>query len=301
MCCHNPCAKMLSVGGRGGLRMRRGSPGSAASARPGKPSVTRLIQRIWIGCSGYRQPEKRREEQRRDLTDIAAHDEAHEFADVVEDPPTLANGGDDRREVVVEQYHRCGLARDVGADLAHGDADVGSFERGRVVHAVAGHRDVLAGRLQRVDDADLLLRARARIHAHLTHTLRELLVGQPRELPACESQRAGLGNAEPHRDRRRGGRMIARDHHRRDAGRFAVADGCGDLAAWRIDEAHETDERQVALDGVGLDDGGQCRKPAHREREHALSLPRELLSGPLLARAIDLHVARTRQPCNAQW
>ena len=50
-----------------------------------------------------------------------------------------------------------GFARDVGADPAHRDADVGALQRRRVVDAVAGHRDEFAARLQRLDDADLLL------------------------------------------------------------------------------------------------------------------------------------------------
>ena len=57
-----------------------------------------------------------------------------------------ADRADDRREVVVEQHERGGLARHVGAALAHGDADVGGLERRRVVHAVAGHRHDLAAR-----------------------------------------------------------------------------------------------------------------------------------------------------------
>ena len=53
---------------------------------------------------------------------------------------------DHRREVVLGEHERGGLASDVGAALAHGDADVGGLERGRVVDAVAGHGDDLARR-----------------------------------------------------------------------------------------------------------------------------------------------------------
>ena len=56
MCCHMPPAKMLSRGGRGGRCMTFPSAGSAASARPGSPSVTRLIHRMWIGSSGIGRP-----------------------------------------------------------------------------------------------------------------------------------------------------------------------------------------------------------------------------------------------------
>ena len=64
---------------------------------------------------------------------------------------------DDRSEIVVEQDDRRGLARDVGAAAAHGDADMGGLERRRIVDAVAGHGDDLAVGLQRLDDAQLLL------------------------------------------------------------------------------------------------------------------------------------------------
>ncbi len=50
-----------------------------------------------------------------------------------------------------------GLAGHVGAPAAHGDADVGRFQRRRVVHAVAGHGHDLAVGLERVDQAQLLL------------------------------------------------------------------------------------------------------------------------------------------------
>ncbi len=62
----------------------------------------------------------------------------------------------------------CGrLARNVGADLAHRDTDVRTFQRGRVVDAVAGHRNELAAALQRPNDADLLFRVDARIDAQM--------------------------------------------------------------------------------------------------------------------------------------
>jgi hypothetical protein len=65
--------------------------------------------------------------------------------------------GGDRREVVVGEHHGGGLAGDVGAGLAHGDADVGAAQRGCVVDAVAGHRDDLAQRAQGVGDPQLRL------------------------------------------------------------------------------------------------------------------------------------------------
>ena len=53
-----PWANMLSFGCLGGLLMTPFSAGSAARARPGSPSVTRLIQSIWIGSKGIGKPKK---------------------------------------------------------------------------------------------------------------------------------------------------------------------------------------------------------------------------------------------------
>ena len=75
----------------------------------------------------------------------------------------LAHRRDDGGEVVVGQDHVGRLLGDVGAGDAHRDADVGRLQRRRVVDAVAGHRDDVAVGLQRVDDAQLVLRRDARV------------------------------------------------------------------------------------------------------------------------------------------
>ena len=80
------------------------------------------------------------------------------LAQVREDAPSEPHAADDRDEAVVEEHEIGGLPRDVGAALAHGDADVGGFERRRVVDAVPGHGDDLAVGLQRLDQRKLLLR-----------------------------------------------------------------------------------------------------------------------------------------------
>ncbi len=65
--------------------------------------------------------------------------------------------GDDRGEVVVEQHEVGGLASDVAAARAHGDADVGLPQCGPVVHAVAGHRDHVPTRPECPSDPELVL------------------------------------------------------------------------------------------------------------------------------------------------
>ena len=75
-----------------------------------------------------------------------------ELADVVEDLTARLDGDHDRREVVVGQHHRGGLARDIGAREPHRDPNVGATQRRCVVDAVAGHGDDLALGPQGVGD-----------------------------------------------------------------------------------------------------------------------------------------------------
>ena len=116
---------MLSFGGRGGRSMTFVSAGSTPRASPGRPSVTRLIQRIWTGSSGSGQPEERAEEHHPDLAGVGGEGVADEAADVVVDPATLADGGHDRGEVVVGEDHVGGFFGDLGSGHAHRDTDVG--------------------------------------------------------------------------------------------------------------------------------------------------------------------------------
>ena len=144
---------------------------------------------------------------------------------------------DDGGEVVVEQDNVGNFAADVGAALSHGDADLRALERRRVVHAVAGHGHDLALRLQRFDDLQFLLRPHAREDVDLGKRL-----GQRGTLVVVKilaRQHAHAGNADQVRHRQRGGRVIAGDHHHKNAGGEGRGDGAGHLRAGRIPEQGE--------------------------------------------------------------
>ena len=83
-------------------------------------------------------------------------------ADVVVNRAPLMDGVDDGREIVVGQHHLRGLLGGLRALTAHGDADIGLLQRGRVVDAVAGHGHHRADRLQGSHDPQLVLRIGAR-------------------------------------------------------------------------------------------------------------------------------------------
>src|ERR1051325_8842493 len=53
---NRPLFSSRASGRRGGRAIRSGALGSAANANAGTPSVTRFIQRIWIGRSGSGRP-----------------------------------------------------------------------------------------------------------------------------------------------------------------------------------------------------------------------------------------------------
>jgi hypothetical protein len=67
-------------------------------------------------------------------------------------------------------------ARGLGPLDAHGGANIGLLERGRVVHAVAGHGDDMTVGLQRPHDAQLVLGAGAREHGHMLNELPQRVV-----------------------------------------------------------------------------------------------------------------------------
>ena len=135
---------------------------------------------------------------------------------------------------------------------AHGDADVGAFDRGRVVHAVAGHRDDCAVRLPRADDAELVLGRDAGIDGDSGE-----LAGQVRRRSILSSSLARDGtlslrrDAEFARDRQRGVRVVARNHHHANAGGAARRDGLLRFGARRVIHARQADEDQFALHFLG--------------------------------------------------
>ena len=126
------------------------------------------------------------------------------LADVVEDAAAFLDRLHDAGEIVVGQHHVGGLLRDVGAGDAHGDADIGGLERGRVVDAVAGHGDDVALALERADDPQLVLGIDAGEHAHLLDDRVELGVAHGAQLGAGHEPRARL------EDRRARGRSPRR-------------------------------------------------------------------------------------------
>ena len=87
-----------------------------------------------------------------------------ELDDVVVDRAPSSDGVHDGREVVVGERHGGCFFGHFGADDAHRDADVGSFEGEGVVGSVAGHGHHMVEVLERFDDGDLVFGRNSRKH-----------------------------------------------------------------------------------------------------------------------------------------
>ncbi len=228
------------------------------------------------GEQRYRQAEHHAAEDDQDFADVAREQEVHELADVGIDHPPLLDGGDDAGEVVVGEHHVGGLLGDVGAGDAHGHADVGVLERRRVVHAVAGHRDDVATRFQRLDDARLVLRRDATAHLQtiafvLQFGIVERLDFGPGQHQAARRQQTdlsgdGFGRFTVVTGNHDGAQSCSARH-------FQRLDGFGTR---RVDHAEHADEDEVLLDSL--------RRHVFRERlhraaghcEHAQGLTRQV-------------------------
>ena len=178
---------------------------------------------------------------------------------------------DDRAEVVLEQHQRRGLARHVGAAPAHGDADVRGLERRRVVDAVAGHGDHLAGGAVGLHQPQLLLRAHAREHVHAPHRGGER-ARRPSPRSASPVSASPRLDARLARDVERGAGKVAGDHHHADAGAPALRHRLGHRGAQRIGERDEADPAE--RDSARGSSATRPRQSASATAEQAQALAR---------------------------
>ena len=116
---------------------------------------------------------------------------AQEPADVVVDPAALRDRGDDGAEVVVGEDQVGGLPGHLGAAPPIATPMSARRSAGRVVDAVAGHRDHVAVGLPGADDVELLLRRGAGVHRRAER------LGSAVELAAGDDGLAGVEDAEP--------------------------------------------------------------------------------------------------------
>ena len=116
------------------------------------------------------------------------------------------------------------------------------FSAGRVVDAVAGHRDDVALLLEQPDQAHLVLGRHPRDDPDVVELAQQLLVAHRGELgagdrPALDAQLAG--------DRGGRRRVVAGDHPDLDPGVVALGDRDPGLGARRVDDADHREQREL--------------------------------------------------------
>ena len=165
---------------------------------------------------------------------------------VVIDRAPFAHRRRDRGEVVVGQHHVRRLLGGFGAFQPHRHAHVGALERGRVVHAVAGHRHDQAARLKRLDQPQLVLGRGAGEHRRLGQRGAQGFVVERVHVGAAQRHRV-FGEAELAGDLARGAHMVAGDHQHPHPRRATGGDGFRRFGARRVDEADQAQQRGAVL------------------------------------------------------
>ena len=200
------------------------------------------------GDEGGELPDAHRKEDDDDFGDVGPEEEAHDLLDVGVDAAAFLDGVDDGREVVVGERHVGSALRNVGARDAHRAADVGGFQCGRVVDAVARHRDDLALLLPCLDDADLVFGRNARIDGDMFDFLIELFVAHGVEFCARDGSVAFEQDPQLPCDGGGGDDVVARDHDGLDARLAADGDGFLCLGARGVDHADEPEEGEPVFE-----------------------------------------------------
>ena len=222
--------------------------------------MTMLIQRICSGFSGAPSAMLKMPAPMKigDEGDERRHLEAQVLQQVVVERAAVRHGLDDRGEVVVGEDHDGGLLGDLGAGDAHRDADVGGLQRGRVVDAVAGHRDDVALLLAAAARGGPCPRARPGRRRRCSSSSRcscsSLIAANSAPVTASTL------DAELRRDRGRGGGVVAGDHPHPDAGALCTRRSRAlRLGARRVDDA----DHAPAASGPAR---GRADRPSGRRR-----------------------------------
>ena len=204
------------------------------------------------GGDGQAGAQQDRRQDHQALAEVGGQGEGDELDEVVEDAAALLDGGLDGGEVVVGEDHVGGLLRNLRAPASHGDADVGLLQGGRVVDAVTGHRDDLAPRLQRTDEAQLVLGGHPGEDVGPGRDVGEVRVGHGGEVPAPDDDRRAVeaGHADLNGDGASGPGVVAGDHLDPDPGPDAGGHGPDRRLPRRVRHGDQPQHLQVGTGEV---------------------------------------------------
>ena len=147
---------------------------------------------------------------------------------------------DNRSKVIVGQNHIGSIFGHICPSDAHGNADVGSFERWRIIDAVTGHGDHRILFLPSFDDSNFITRGSPREHADISNIGCQILVAHLAEVMAGDRLLAAFKDANVFSNGFGRTEMIPSDHNRCNAGLFSSANGSGHFRARRINDTNQS-------------------------------------------------------------
>jgi hypothetical protein len=191
------------------------------------------------------------------LGDVLSEHVEDELLDVVEHAATLLDGVEDRSKVIVGEHDIRSLLGDIGTGLTHGNTNVGTLERGRVVDTVTGHGDEALATVKSLNHADLGLGSATGDNERKAGKLINLLIGELVEIVSGHNHslgdigsdlvHAGRQDADLEGDGTGGLRVVTSQHVDADTSLVEHGDGRTRLGAGRVVEADKTAEGEVVL------------------------------------------------------
>ena len=213
----------------------------------------------------YQRPSQQHGKQRETGDwNVDGKDISQSLLEIIEDPSAQFYSLHDRREIVVKQYQRRGLARHIRAPGSHGYTDVGRLQGGRVVHAIARHGHDFTVGLQCIHQAQLLFRHDPseniyRLNTPLQFRIVHPVQFGPRDILVRRGE-AYLSSNVLRRDR-----IIPGYHHHPYARAVTLLDGACDGRPHRIGKPHKSQELEVEIVLVAGQTGLSKSRPRHAQ------------------------------------
>ncbi|KAI6760523.1 hypothetical protein HG530_009383 [Fusarium avenaceum] len=172
------------------------------------------------------------DEKDESLGDVGGEHVENKLLDVVEDTATLLNSGNNRSEVIVTENNIGSILGDIGTGLTHGNTNIGTAERGRIVDTITSLFNAeLVSSVESFDHADLGLRSTSGNNQRKERKLVDLIIGQTIE----------LGSSHNHN----GSRIFG--NHIHAGSLMALSDSRSRLGTGRIVKTNETAENKITL------------------------------------------------------
>ena len=171
---------------------------------------------------------------------------ANRLADIVVNSSAILDSFYNGGKIVIHQNEIGGFTRNLTATFAHGDAYVGIFECGCIIHAVTCHSNDFTVFFKCLDNPHFMLRYNPRKDAHVFDLFTELLIGHFTE-HITGNDMVDIRHTDFLCNGGSRDAIIACNHNYTDTG--FIADGNVGFYAftWWISKTDESTERQATV------------------------------------------------------